>query len=248
MNRETQNVLLLFIGGAVLWTALDGGYLRYVKPGLFPFLVISGVGFLLLGLVSIVRDVRRGYPPDAHEHGTGRAHWALLAPVAALLLIAPPALGAGAITSSAPAQVNSTGPTGDPNMMAFPSLPNDPAPSLTIYNLVQRALFDSTHSLDGRQVTISGFIVGLGSDGQPRQAGSTIDLARMLITCCVADATYIYVHLSGIHEPIPDDTWLEIQGTVEPGSATRDHARVPTFDVSDYHRIPAPDRTYELPH
>lgn len=43
MKRETQNLLLLLIGGAVLWIALDGSYPRYVKPSLYPFLLFSGV-------------------------------------------------------------------------------------------------------------------------------------------------------------------------------------------------------------
>ncbi|RDI61333.1 TIGR03943 family putative permease subunit [Nocardia pseudobrasiliensis] len=250
MNRESQNVLLVLIGGAVLRTALDGHYLRYVKPGMLPFLLISGVGFVLLGAIAIVRDIRRGHPADAHEHGTGRAQWSLLAPIAALLLVAPPALGAAALPTSPAAQVAPAASTADdPDpQRPFPPLPDDPAPTLSIYDLVNRALLDSTHSLDGREVTISGFLVGMGADGQPRQAGSTIELARVLITCCVADAQYIYVHLSGITEPLADDTWLEVRGTVDPGSAQRDHGKIPTLLVSDYHQIPKPDHTYERAH
>lgn len=236
MNRETQNLLLLLIGGAVLWTALDGSYLRYVKPGLFPFLLISGAGFLLLGIIAIVRDIRRARPPHNHEHGTGRTQWLLLAPVAALLLIGPPALGAAAVTTSAPMPVAANQPQQHP----FPPLPEDPAPTLTMYELVERAVLDSTHSLDGREVRISGFVIAPGD--------STIELARVLITCCVADARYLYVHLDGIHDPIADNTWLEVRGTVEPGSAAHDPSRIPAFKVTEYHRIPAPAGTYELPH
>ncbi|WP_040780867.1 TIGR03943 family putative permease subunit [Nocardia pneumoniae] len=245
MNRETQNLLLLLIGGAVLWTALDGSYLRYVKPGLFPFLVISGVCFLLLGLIAIVRDIRRGEGAADHEHHTGRAQWLLLAPAAALLLIAPPALGAGAATTASPVRVVSRTSADEPESRPFPPLPDEPAPTLTIYDLVNRALLDSTRSLDGREVTISGFALETEDSGQPRPPGIDLDLARVLITCCVADARYIYVHLAGITEPIENDTWLEVRGVVTPGSAHRDPARTPTLVVTDYHPIPAPDRRYE---
>ncbi|MBF6302591.1 TIGR03943 family protein [Nocardia amamiensis] len=245
MNRETQNLLLLLIGGAVLWTALDGSYLRYVKPGLFPFLVISGVGFVLLGLIAIVRDVRRGEGSADHEHGTGRAQWLLLAPAAALLLIAPPALGAGAATTASPVRVVSHTSANEPKVRPFPPLPDEPAPTLTIYELVNRALLDSNHSLDGREVTISGFALGVEDSGQPRPPGIDLDLARVLITCCVADARYIYVHLSGIAEPIESDTWLEVRGVVTPGSAQHDPVQTPTLVVTDFRRIPAPDRRYE---
>ncbi|WP_454195968.1 TIGR03943 family putative permease subunit [Nocardia sp. Marseille-Q1738] len=245
MNRETQNLLLLLIGGAVLWTALDGSYLRYVKPGLFPFLVISGVGFILLGLIAIVRDIRRGEGSADHGHDNGRAQWLLLAPAAALLLIAPPALGAGAATTASPVRVASHTSADEPEIRPFPPLPDEPAPTLTIYDLVNRAVLDANHSLDGREVTISGFALGVEDSGQPRPPGVDLDLARVLITCCVADARYIYVHLSGIAEPIADDTWLEVRGVVAPGSANEDPDRTPTLVVTDFHRIPAPDRRYE---
>ncbi|WP_280261410.1 TIGR03943 family putative permease subunit [Nocardia abscessus] len=250
MRRETQNLLLLLIGGAVTWIALDGSYLRYVKPGLYPFLLISGAGFVLLGLIAIVRDIRRGAatPNDEHDHahGTGRAQWLLLLPAAALLLIAPPALGADAAVTSPRVQVvPRDSPSAQPERWPFPPLPTDPAPTLRVVDLVDRALFDSNRSLDGREVTLSGFAmrpVGLG----PQHPDTTdTDLARVVITCCVADARYVLVHLTGMTEVIEDDTWLEVRGIVEPDSAQHDPDHTPTLRVTDYQRIPAPEHTYE---
>ncbi|MGY1898771.1 TIGR03943 family putative permease subunit [Nocardia gipuzkoensis] len=250
MRRETQNLLLLLIGGAVSWIALDGSYLRYVKPGLFPFLLISGAGFVLLGLIAIVRDIRRGAatPADEHDHahGTGRVQWLLLLPAAALLLIAPPALGADAAVTSPRVQVvPRDSPSAQPERWPFPPLPTDPAPTLRVVDLVDRALFDSNRSLDGREVTISGFAmrpVGLG----PQHPDTTdTDLARVVITCCVADARYVLVHLAEMPELIEDDTWLEVRGIVEPDSAQHDRDHTPTLRVTDYQRIPAPEHTYE---
>ncbi|AHH19889.1 putative transmembrane protein [Nocardia nova SH22a] len=241
MRRETQNLLLLLVGGAIVRIALDGSYLRYVKPGLFPFLLISGAGFVLLAVVSIVRDIRRSGISHHHEHG--RAHWLLLAPAAALLFITPPALGAGAVTTSSRVQVSA--PADEPAARPFPPLPPEPVPTLTIYDLVNRSLYDSTHSLDGREITISGFVLDPASDNRPRQGDSTVDLARVLITCCVADAQYISVHLSGIGESMAPDTWLQVEGTVEPGSAARDPGKVPTVRVTGFRPIPAPDHGYE---
>jgi uncharacterized repeat protein (TIGR03943 family) len=307
MKRETQNLLLLLIGGAVLWIALDGSYLRYVKPSLYPFLLISGAGFVLLALVAIVRDIRRGrasddhdhdfgrgytfdhadtpghsdalgggggggdvlggvdthvhgdllsrgdvrargdaHADDFHEHGSGRAQWLLLAPVAALLLIAPPALGAGAAVTSSPVQVvPRDAPVAQPKLWAFPPLPSEPAPTIPIVDLVNRALEDSSHSLDGREVTIRGFIIRPKDLEQQLPDTRAADLARVVITCCVADARYVLVHLTGMPEVIEDDAWLEVRGVVETGSAQRDPDLTPTFVVRDYQRIEAPDRPYE---
>ncbi|WP_433202320.1 TIGR03943 family putative permease subunit [Nocardia sp. CA-107356] len=280
MKRETQNLLLLLIGGAVLWITLDGSYLRYVKPSLYPFLLVSGIGFVLLAVLAIVRDIRRdrasdeqdnGFGGDVlghgdlrgrsdvlgrdrahgdhdhdHEHGSGRAPWLLLAPVAALLLIAPPALGAGAaVTSSAVQVVPRDVPAAQPKSWAFPPLPSEPAPTLPIVDLVNRALQDSSHSLDGREVTIRGFVIRPKDLEQQHPDAPDADLARVVITCCVADARYVLVHLAGMREVIEDDAWLEVRGVVETGSAQRDPDRTPTLVVSDYQRIAAPDRPYE---
>ncbi|MFX0576666.1 TIGR03943 family putative permease subunit [Nocardia nepalensis] len=341
MKRETQNLLLLLIGGAVLWIALDGSYLRYVKPSLYPFLLVSGAGFVLLALVAIVRDIKRGRASDdhnhdhdhdhdhdfgrghtfdhadtpghsdalgsadefghaetrghsdvlgcgdtlgradvhgrggalgrgdadghndalgrgdvlggsdahgdhIHEHDSGRAQWLLLAPIAALLLIAPPALGAGAAVTSSPVQVvPRDAPVAEPKLWAFPPLPSEPAPTIPIVDLVNRALADSSHSLDGREVTIRGFIIRPKDLEQQHPDTRDADLARVVITCCVADARYVLVHLAGMPEVIEDDAWLEVRGVVETGSAQRDPDLTPTFVVRDYQRIEAPDRPYE---
>ncbi|MET8877251.1 TIGR03943 family protein [Nocardia sp. NPDC004604] len=268
MKRETQNLLLLLIGAAVLWITLDGSYLRYVKPSLYLYLLVSGVGFVLLAMVAIIRDIRCGKAFDerdyafgrgdglgggdvldrdhGHEHGSGRAQWLLLAPAAALLLIAPPALGAGAAVTSSPVQVAPRDlPAAQPKLLAFPPLPPEPAPTLPIVDLVERALQDSSHSLDGREVTIRGFVIRPKDLEQQHPDAPDADLARVVITCCVADARYVLVHLAGMREVIEDDAWLEVRGVVETGSAQRDPDRTPTFAVSDYRRIEAPDRPYE---
>ncbi|MGV9613581.1 TIGR03943 family putative permease subunit [Nocardia xishanensis] len=52
------------------------------------------------------------------------------------------------------------------------------------------------------------------------------DLARVVITCCVADARYVLVHLAGMPEVIEDDAWLEVRGVIEPDSAQRVSARL----------------------
>ncbi|WP_174187503.1 TIGR03943 family putative permease subunit [Nocardia barduliensis] len=250
MRRETQNLLLLLIGGAVLWTALDGSYLRYVKPSLHPFLVISGIGFILLGLVAIARDIGRGAATAAdehgHSHGSGRVHWLLLLPAAALLLIAPPPLGAeAALTSSRVQVVPRDSPDAGPRQRPFPPLPADGVPTLRLVDLVNRALLDSEHSLDGREVMISGFVMRPNDLGQHEPDTPAVDLARVVITCCVGDARYVQVHLAGLAEAIEDDAWLEVRGVVEPGSAQHDPDLVPTLRVTDYQRVAKPDHTYE---
>ncbi|MGO4617847.1 hypothetical protein AB4305_29165 [Nocardia sp. 2YAB30] len=80
---------------------------------------------------------------------------------------------------------------------------------------------------------------------QQHPATTEADLARVVITCCVADARYVLVHLAGMPEPIEDGAWLEVRGVVQTDSAQHDPDQTPTLAVIDYQRIPAPDRPYE---
>ncbi len=240
MRRETQNLLVLLIGIAVLRITFDGTYLRYVKPGLFPFLLVSGIGIVALGTAAIIGDLYRGSSRGSnhrHEHEHGRVQWLLLAPVAVLLLVAPPALGAGAaVTSSA---IRPPDPVvAQPELIDYPPLPDEPAPIVSISEVVNRATLDATRSLDGREITVSGFVLR-------RMRGYGIDLARVVITCCVADARYIRLHLTGIEESLDEDTWLEVRGVVEQDSARRDRDGTPTLVVHEFRRVERPDHSYE---
>lgn len=65
MRRETQNLLLVLLGGALLKIAFTGVYLRYVKPSLLPWLVLAGVVMVALAGTAIWRDIRAGAAESA---------------------------------------------------------------------------------------------------------------------------------------------------------------------------------------
>ncbi|MFF0488303.1 TIGR03943 family putative permease subunit [Nocardia sp. NPDC004068] len=230
MNRAAQNLVLLLLGGAVLDIALDGTYLRYVKPGLQPYLILSGVVLLALAAVAIVRDIRKGWAATDSEH-PGRAQWLLLAPIAALLVIVPPALGATSVRSGTTAQAAVD--SGD--KFAFPPLPSGPAPTVRMADLLDRAAYDSSGELDRREITVVGFIV---------HTETGVDLARVVITCCVADAQTMSVHLGGDFDSPPDDTWVSVRGKAVPDSARPETNMTPTLDVLELRTVPAPARVY----
>ncbi len=71
MNRDTGNVLLVLLGGAVLRISVGDTYLRYVKSTLQIPLILTGAILVLLGLVSLWREnpgrsarTRRTGPPS----------------------------------------------------------------------------------------------------------------------------------------------------------------------------------------
>ncbi|MFI0463806.1 TIGR03943 family putative permease subunit [Saccharopolyspora sp. 5N102] len=231
MRRETQNLLLLLLGGALLKIALGGSYLRYVKPALFPWLVVAGAVMIGLSIFAIVRDIRAG-GAGRHEHNS-RSPWMLLLPVFAIFLIAPPALGSDSVTRdrmAAPAA---------PRESLFPDLPPEQAPLLGVSEFVTRAIWDGSGALNGRAVRLQGFVVHL--------TPGTTQLARMRISCCAADAAPVKVELAAPPQAaeLPADTWIEVTGRLRPGSATEANDYVPTLDTILIRPIPAPQDIYE---
>jgi uncharacterized repeat protein (TIGR03943 family) len=234
MRRETQNVLLVLLGGALCKIAYDGSFLRYVKPSLLPFLICAGVVILSLGLISIGRDVRAGRTVSDHHDHTGRSPWLLVLPVLAIFLVAPPALGADTVSRSARAV------TPKQPVVALPPLPAGPAPALRMSDFVTRAVWDDAGSLHGRQVRLVGFVVHGAQD-------STY-LGRLVMACCAADVTPVKVRLEGYRglAVLPQDGWFEVQGQVIPGSARSNTHFTPTLTVSALHPVPVPVEPYEF--
>lgn len=232
MRRETANVLLVLLGGALLKIAWTGDYLRFVKPSLLPFLVATGVVILALAGVAIVRDVRRAAAASAEEHG--RSPWLLLLPVLAVFLVAPPALGADAVTRAA-----QTVAAQDRSDAELGPLPPGDVVALPLGEFVTRAVWDASGSVDERRVRLTGFLVQGEQGEQPR-------LARLRIACCAADAVPVTVRLDGADVAgVPSDTWFEVVGEVVPGSATPTSGFVPALAVTSIRPVAPPAQQYE---
>ena len=235
MRRETQNLLLLLLGGALLKLALTGTYVRYVKPSLLPWLLVAGAVVTLLAAVAIVGDIRRGGAPAAHHDHGSRSPWMLLLPVFAIFLVAPPALGSDSVD-----RAGAVAPQ-KPRESLFEELPAGPAPMLSLSEFVTRVVWDDSGALDGRPVRLHGFVV--------HEDGKAVRIARMRINCCAADAAPVRVELAGPAAAraavLPADTWVEVTGALRPGTATEANGHVPTVDVTDLRTIPAPDDPYE---
>lgn len=239
MRRATQNILLLLLGGALLQLALTGAYLRYVKPAHHWLLILAGATTLTLAAVSIIRDLR-GARPDgtdghAHDHRTGSA-WLLILPILAVFLVAPPALGADSVERAAGSPTRIT-PTAADGSTLYPKLPPRGVVALQVSEFAERSAWDSAHSLDGRSIKLTGFVV---------HEGRATYLARVAISCCAADAYPAKVELldhdlSTVH----NDQWIEAVVVLEPDSATRADAYVPAAHVHTVTRVAQPDDPYE---
>ncbi|MCU1684314.1 MAG: hypothetical protein JWQ81_5053 [Amycolatopsis sp.] len=254
MKRETQNILLILLGGALLKIAINGDYLRYVKPSQQPWVIAGGAVMLLLGSIAIGRDLataRRAsagarahahtnahtddHTDDGHGHShTVRSAWLLMVPVLAVFLVAPPALGADSVV-----RTTSRAPQGAAAMQAatFPPLPGGAVLPMSVSAFVARAGYDRSGALNGRTVTLSGFVVHSGGD--------TL-LARMVISCCAADAYPVTVRLRGDDSArFASDAWVGVTGQAVPDTANPGNSYTPDLTVSDIHALTAPQDPYE---
>jgi uncharacterized repeat protein (TIGR03943 family) len=240
VKRETQNILLILLGGALVKIAVNGDYLRYVKPAQQPWIIAGGAVMVLLGAVAIVRDLlaaraKAAAEPEDHDHShSARPAWLLLVPVLAVFLVAPPALGADSVLRTE-ARVPASAAAA--NAAAFPPLPTGNVVPLTVNEFVSRAGWDAAGTLDNRTVSLTGFIVHTG--------GRTL-LARLVISCCAADAFPVTVHLRGSEaDHLASDAWIRVTGQVVPGTATKDNSYTPDFTLASIATVTAPKDPYE---
>jgi uncharacterized repeat protein (TIGR03943 family) len=247
VRRYGPSLILLFVGAAILRISLFGElYLRYVKAGLRPYLIVSGVALVLFGLVmAVVRHTTRDEPDGPHEADDGyddghghdhergpRVAWLLILPALALLLFPPPALGSYSAEREAARQAAQ-------GVGSFPALPAGDPVELTVAEFGSRAVYDSGRSLAGRTVRLTGFVT--------RDGDGTWYVTRLAVTCCAADATASKAEVRGAPDGAPPvDTWITVTGTWRPeGALGTDAAWPPVLDAVTVERVKAPADPYE---
>jgi uncharacterized repeat protein (TIGR03943 family) len=200
-----------------------------------PWLAVAGALLVILGAATVVRAWRtHDDDHDDHEHHDGHDHthvpavgWLLLAPIAALLLVAPPTLGSFGVGRGTTVDVRAGAQTFEP-LTPGP----DPVP-MTLLEYGQRAFDHGGASLAGVSVQLTGFV--------SRRSASGFELARYQIACCAADASAVVVRVVGIDGAAPKrDAWVTVTGTVHPTGG-----ETPALDAVSVAAIPAPDDPYE---
>ncbi len=245
MSRETENTVLLVVGISIVMVTITGEFTRYVKPGMLPWLVASAVLLIGLALVAMLGDIRRGRPrtsgpsDDGEDHGHTHRRgivWLLVVPIMALCFVTPPALRPSAAAPSVTAVSN------DVLNRAFPPLPPGRAPERSLPEVLMREAQDTTGSLNNRPITVTGFVLN---------EAQGVDLGRVVIICCAADAQLARIHLRGPAASqaagLPDNTWLRVEGEVTPRQSTS-AAPIPTLQATAVTRINAPANPYDYPH
>jgi uncharacterized repeat protein (TIGR03943 family) len=235
VRRDAQAIILLLVGGGMIRLAWTGDYLDYVKP--YAFWLILPAGLILLAVAGVTAWQvwrERAEADDGHGHGEPKVAWLLLAPVVGMLLVAPDALG------SYEAERTGTVLGAEEARSAYPELPDDTDPvPLTLLDYAARAIFDDGATLEGHRVQLRGFILYDGDEPQ---------LARMVVSCCAADARPVKLGMEGeVPAGLEPDQWVEVVGEYSPRQG-RDEINgelVPYIEVESVTGIPAPDNEYQ---
>ncbi|MEW2625981.1 TIGR03943 family protein [Streptomyces sp. NPDC048106] len=251
MRRLLPSLLLKLTGlGLLHITLFTDTYLRYVKPGLRPVLIASGVALLLLGITAAFsRTGSKGHAHDGHDSRDGHAHggqeghahdghdhsrtpgiaWLLLLPALSLLFFAPPALGAYTAARAG------TGPLATQKKTFGPLPATSPLP-LTLTDFTRRVQQDRSRAIQGRTVRLTGFVT-------PDAAGDGWYLTRIVFTCCAADSQTVKVRVRGSEAP-PADTWLAVTGTWHPAGTLGTRSAPAALDAQRTTPIARPVNAY----
>lgn len=241
MKRQAHAAVLFLLGIAVVHASTTNLYLRYVKAGLRPLLLVAGIALIVTAVATVwyeLRWQRRTGPdlPGGEHHGHEHAHreprtsWFMVLPLFALVLVAPPALGSYSADRAGTVLQEPAG---------FPNLPAGDPIQLGVLDYAERAVYDHGRSIGTRQVEITGFLT---------VDHGTFYLTRMVLNCCAADAQPVKVAFAGqvprVRRP---DAWLEITGTYT-SRQTKDPINggvIPYIKVSASKPVPAPANPYE---
>jgi uncharacterized repeat protein (TIGR03943 family) len=241
VSRELSGTALLLVGAMLVRITVADVYQRYVRVGMGPLLLVAGILLVVLGLVTLVAAFRGvpegdgdpepgdGHDGHGHSEGGARVGWLLLAPVLALLLVAPPALGSFGVSRTTTVDVRTGSGTFAPLRAAAAPV------TMTVLEFDQRAEDRAGASFAGVPVRLVGFVAGPADGG--------FRLARYQIACCAADAVAAVADVRGITgDPPARDTWVSVIGTFRPGG---DPDSAPVLDVSSVQPEPVPVDPYE---
>jgi uncharacterized repeat protein (TIGR03943 family) len=191
---------LVLLGSTAVRLVLSDEHLRYVKPSFGPFLLVAGIALCVLGVALGIALARADDDDPAVHHPGPRIGLLLLAPVAVVFVVAPPALGAYAAERSGVREPELSEVQAAPLAEIGP----DGYRRATLDDYTTRAFWDLEPSYGGEPVALEGFVT-------PREGGGWY-LTRIQIACCAADGSALKVVVRGGGAAPPADTWVRVEG------------------------------------
>ncbi|MFP3987906.1 TIGR03943 family protein [Streptomyces sp. E11-3] len=271
MRRNVQAGLLVLSGAAVLRISLFSDlYLRYVKPSLRPYLILSGGLLVALGLLAAIAawrsstyEKKRSYA-DEESYGDEASYEKTRS-----YEEADQGQGDYAGEDAGHCHDHSNGPRVG-WLLAVPAaaLLLFPPPALGSYSaereeaarIAQRVgTFDALPDGDPVDLTLGQFTSRAVYDSGGSMTGRTLRLTgfvtrgddgtwyatRLQISCCAADSRPIKVEVRDAAAP-PDGAWVTVTGTWHPeGELGTDEAWPPVLEATAVRRVAEPENPYE---
>jgi uncharacterized repeat protein (TIGR03943 family) len=230
LSEDARALTVLLVGALLVRLSITGAHARYVRVGMGSWLLIAGTLLVALGLAGVVRALAAGRTApsrhDDHAHGE-RVGWLLLAPVLALLLVTPPALGSYGVDRNTTIRIAESGTTFDP-------LPPGRTVPMTVLEFDQRAADHNGASFGAVPVRLTGFVSRTAD-------GDGFRIARYQIACCAADAAAAVARVTGAAgDPPARDQWVTVTGTF---GGTADG--IPILRATSLTEVTAPNDPYE---
>ena len=213
-------LVLTLWGWVLVWSSLSSRLDLLLNAAFHPVVVIAGVVLMLLGLLQLRLLGRR-------RSGVAPLGWLLSAGVALLILVLPPEPSFSDLAASRPDSLPAA-----PSLSFF--LPPEQRTLTEWVRLLRSQPDPELHA--GDPVRISGFV--LDRPGEPLQ------LARLTVRCCLADATPAGLPVDWPEDANPQpDQWFSIEGTM----IVQERNGVPVSVVKPNRMtlIPRPERPLE---
>ena len=225
LQRAVQAAFPLLVGGWLVRLVVTGEYRSYVRDSMWPWLTMSGIA-LVAGAAWLVSSRRA-----RADTNRSRIGWLLIAPVFAMLLVSPGALGAGALDNAARSKPSSAASA------EWDQLPaTGPPVALTMYEFAERSYADAGRTLRGATVTLTGLVA-------PAKDGQGFRVVRFRIACCAADALAAAAEIVGWQGPTPPtNSWVTVVGRFHPSDIER---LDPLIDATSITPIDQPAEPYE---
>ena len=213
-------LVLTLWGWVLVWSSLSSRLDLLLNAAFHPVVVIAGVVLMLLGLLQLRLLGRR-------RAGVAPLGWLLSACVALLILVLPPEPSFSDLAASRPDSLPAA-----PSLSFF--LPPEQRTLTEWVRLLRSQPDPELHA--GDPVRISGFV--LDRPGEPLQ------LARLTVRCCLADATPAGLPVDWPEEANPQpDQWFSIEGTMI--VQERNGVQVSVVKPNRMTLIPRPERPLE---
>ena len=213
-------LVLTLWGWVLLWSSLSSRLDLLLNAAFHPVVTIAGAVLMLLGLMQLRLAPRR-------RVAVSPLGWLSSALVALLILVLPPQPSFSDLAASRPDSLPAA-----PSLSFF--LPPEQRTLTEWVRLLRSQPDPELHA--GDPVRISGFV--LDRPGEPLQ------LARLTVRCCLADATPAGLPVDWPAETDPQvDQWFEIEGTMT--VQERNGVPISVVKPTRVTLIPRPERPLE---